>query len=100
MLPNCRSISDAAFAFTSSLCISYSVIPSFNNGVDNSISLVFTVTPIFLKIGINSPLLKTETLSPVFNWDLSIFDLWSNDAVVALIAVAAGISSLIRLAVL
>ena len=65
--PNSKSISDAAFAFFSSLCISYSVIPSFNNDILKLISFVPTVTSTFLKIGMNSPLLKTETLSPVIN---------------------------------
>ena len=59
-----------------------------------------TVTPTFVSIGINSPLLKTETTSPVFNWDLSIFDLWSKSDVVPGIGVAVGISTLILLAVL
>ena len=100
LFPNCKSISDAAFAFTSCLWMSYSVIPSFVKDTPKPISFVPTVTVTSVSMGINSPLLKTETLSPVFNWDLSIFDLWLKSDVVPGTGVAAGISSLIRLAVL
>ena len=80
--------------------MSYSVIPSLAKDVVKPISFVPTVTPTFVAIGINSPLLKTDTTSPVFSWDLSIFDLWSKSDVVPGTGVAAGISSFILLAVL
>ena len=104
LLPNCKSISVAAYAFFNSLWISYCVIPSFNGELLLSKAsptvwrLTVAAIPVF--IGITSPLLNKETLSPLTSCDLSITDLWTKSDDLSPTGVVDWKSNFIRLAVL